>query len=120
MFSWSNKKDISIFRMKKAPYLLLCLFSFLDNNLGNINGFSPNLLCELILWRFGWDCQWANFFNFSQSYLAATHPYFLFPDDNLSNCQWLFTKLGMCIDVLEIWFGIANGQISCYETVLFI
>ena len=24
MFSWSNKKDISIFRMKKAPYLLLC------------------------------------------------------------------------------------------------
>ena len=23
MFSWSNKKDISIFRMKKAPYLLL-------------------------------------------------------------------------------------------------
>ena len=25
MFSWINKKDISIFRMKKAPYLLLCL-----------------------------------------------------------------------------------------------
>ena len=25
MFSWTNKKDISIFRMKKAPYLLLCL-----------------------------------------------------------------------------------------------
>ena len=23
MFSWRNKKDISIFRMKKAPYLLL-------------------------------------------------------------------------------------------------
>ena len=25
-FSWRNKKDISIFRMKKAPYLLLCYF----------------------------------------------------------------------------------------------
>ena len=25
MFSWRNKKDISIFRMKNAPYLLLCL-----------------------------------------------------------------------------------------------
>ena len=25
MFSWRNKKDINIFRMKKAPYLLLCL-----------------------------------------------------------------------------------------------
>ena len=35
-----------------------------------------------------------------------------FPDDNLSKYQWIFTKLGMCIDIVEIWFGIANGQIS--------
>ena len=35
----------------------------------------------------------------------------LFPDDNLSNHQWIFTKLGMCIDIVEIWFGIANGRI---------
>ena len=35
-----------------------------------------------------------------------------FPDDNLSKCQWIFTKLGVCIDIVEIWFGIANGQIS--------
>ena len=25
-----------------------------------------------------------------------------FPDDNLSNYQWIFTKLGMCIDIVEI------------------
>ena len=25
---------------------------------------------------------------------------------------WENTKLGMCIDILDIWFGIANGQIS--------
>ena len=37
---------------------------------------------------------------------------FSFPDDNLSKHQWVFTKLGMCIDIAEIWFGIANGQIS--------
>ena len=37
---------------------------------------------------------------------------FSFPDDNLSNHQWIFTKLGMCIDIVEIRFGIANGQIS--------
>ena len=37
---------------------------------------------------------------------------FSFPDDNLSKYQWIFTKLGMCIDIVEIWFGIANGQIS--------
>ena len=24
---------------------------------------------------------------------------------------WLFTKLGVCIDSVEIWFGIADGQI---------
>ena len=37
---------------------------------------------------------------------------FSFPDDNLSKHQWIFSKLGMCIDIVEIWFGIANGQIS--------
>ena len=35
-----------------------------------------------------------------------------FPDDNLGKNQWIFTKLGMCIDIIEIWFEIANGQIS--------
>ena len=37
---------------------------------------------------------------------------FSFPDDNLSKHQRIFTKLGMCIDIVEIWFRIANGQIS--------
>ena len=37
---------------------------------------------------------------------------FLFPDDNLSKYQEIFTKPGICIDSIEIWFGIANGQIS--------
>ena len=34
---------------------------------------------------------------------------FLFPNDNLSKHQQIFTKLGMCIDIVEIWFGIVNG-----------
>ena len=37
---------------------------------------------------------------------------FLFPDDNWSKHQWIFSKLGMCIDIMEVWFGIADGQIS--------
>ena len=37
---------------------------------------------------------------------------FLFLGDNLSKHQWIFTKLGMCIDIVEILFEIANGQIS--------
>ena len=39
-------------------------------------------------------------------------PIFSFPDDNLSKHQWIFTKLGICIDIMEMYFGIANGQIS--------
>ena len=37
---------------------------------------------------------------------------FSLPDDNLSKCLWIFTKPGLCIDTLESWYGIANGQIS--------
>ena len=37
---------------------------------------------------------------------------FSFPDDNLSKCQWIFTKNGVWIDIVEIWFEIVNGQIS--------
>ena len=43
---------------------------------------------------------------------ARDTPIFLFPDDNLCKCQGILTKLGTCIDIKEVWFGIANGQIS--------
>ena len=29
-----------------------------------------------------------------------------FLDDNSSKHQWIFTKLGMCIDIVEIWLGL--------------
>ena len=67
---------------------------------------------------------------------ARDAPIFSFPDDNLSKCQGIltklekrqliFTKLGMCIDIVEIWLGIVNGQISsnfdgviCQDTPIF-
>ena len=37
---------------------------------------------------------------------------FSFLDDNWSKSKWIFTKLGICIDIVEIWFGIAIWQIS--------
>ena len=43
---------------------------------------------------------------------AQDTPIFSFSDDNLSKFQWIFTKLDVCIDIVEIWVGIANGQIS--------
>ena len=35
-------------------------------------------------------------------------------DGNLSKYQWIVTKLDMCIDIAELWFWIANGQISSF------
>ena len=44
---------------------------------------------------------------------SPVHPSicFSFSDDNLIKHEWIFNKLGMCIDIVEVWFGIANGQI---------
>ena len=43
---------------------------------------------------------------------------FSFPDDNCSKYQWIFTKCAMYIDIVEVCFGNANGQIlsifDCY------
>ena len=46
-------------------------------------------------------------------------PIFLFQDDILSKCQGILTRLGTFIDIKEIWFGIANGQIlSMFDRVI--
>ena len=45
--------------------------------------------------------------------LSVVHQYFCFWMINFIKYQWIFTELGMCFDIVEIWFGIANGQISC-------
>ena len=53
--------------------------------------------------------------NFRQSLTelsARDTPIFLLPDNDLSKHQRIFTKLGMCIYIVEMRFGIANGQIS--------
>ena len=40
---------------------------------------------------------------------ALETPVFSFLDSNLSKYQWIFTSLGMCIDIVDICFGIVNG-----------
>ena len=78
----------------------------------NINGFSPNTVCALILWRSGLELLMGKFHQIFTELSARDTPIFLFPDDNLNKHQWIFTKLVMCIDIVEIWFGISNGGIS--------
>ena len=43
---------------------------------------------------------------------ARDRSIFSFLDDKFSKYQWIFAKLGMFIDIVDILFGIADGQIS--------
>ena len=44
---------------------------------------------------------------------------FSFLDENFSKSQWIFTKHGMCNDIVEVCFGIAKGQIaSIFDRVI--
>ena len=43
---------------------------------------------------------------------ASNTSVFYFQDNSLSKSQWIFTKFDMCIDIVEISFGIAHCQIS--------
>ena len=43
---------------------------------------------------------------------------FSFPDDSFSKYQWIFTKLGVCIDIVETSFGIADVQIPSISAEL--
>ena len=43
---------------------------------------------------------------------------FLFLDDNLSEWQWIFTKLGMCIDLYRSGLGLLMGKFLQFLTEL--
>ena len=97
--------------VRQSNIPLVCI-SFLDDNLSKHNGFSPNLVCALILWRPSFELLLGKFHQILMELSAQDMFIFLFPGDNLCKCQGSLIKLGTCIDIKEIWFGIANGQIS--------
>ena len=44
---------------------------------------------------------------------------FTFSNNNLSKYQWIFAKLAIVIDIVEIWLGITIGQIlSIFDRVI--
>ena len=57
---------------------------FPDDNLVNISGFSPNLVCALIFWRSGLGLLMGKCCQFLTELSARDTPIFSFPDDNLS------------------------------------
>ena len=92
---------------KVCPY-----FRFHTITWVNINGFSPNLVCALILWRSGLGMLMGKFPQFLPELSAHDRSIFSFPDDNFSKCHWIFTKLFVCIDIVKICIWIAGLQIS--------
>ena len=90
--------------MSIRPYFCFRMITWV-----NVNGFSPSLVRVLILWRSGLGLLMGKFCKFLTQLSGPNTSDFSFPDDNLN--KWIFTKLGVCIDIVEIWFGIANGQI---------
>ena len=71
---------LSVRRMSVRP----SVFRFQMITLVNINGFSPNLVCALILWRSGLGLLMGKFRQIFTELSARDTPIFSFPDDNLS------------------------------------
>ena len=49
---------------------------------------------------------------------ARDMPIFSIPDDNLSKYQWIFAKLGMCIDMWRSSLGLLIGKFCQFLTEL--
>ena len=75
-----------------------------------MDGFSPNLVCILILWRSGLGLLLGKFCQILTELSARSTPKFSFPDDNLSKYQGILTKLSTCIDIKEICLGLLMGK----------
>ena len=93
----------------------------------NINGFSPNLVCALILWRSGLGLLIGKFHWILTELTARDMPIFSFPDDILSKHQWIFTKLGMCLTLWRSGLGLLMGkfrqilrELSAWDTPIFL
>ena len=89
------------------------IFLFSDDNFSKYQWIFSRLVTffvrSLILWRSGFELLMGNFLQFLTEISACDTSKFSFPNDNLSEYQWIFTKLDLCI--VEIWFGIADRQI---------
>ena len=99
------------------PSIICLYFCFGMITWVNVNGFSPNLVCALILWRsglgllMGWFCQLLT------EVSAVTCLYFHYRTKT-SKYQWIFTKLGMCIYIVEICLRLLMGNFLQYLTEL--
>ena len=86
-------------------------FHFWTITLVNMNGFSANLVCALILWTSALGLLIGKFRQFLTDLSACDPSILSFLEYNFSKYQWIFSKPGMCIDIVDVCFGTANWQI---------
>ena len=91
--------DLSQF-LKVLSARQLSVFSFPDDNFCKYNGFSPNLVCAMILWRPGLGLLMGKL----RQFLTVICPWYVsifISGRYFSKYQWIFTKLCVCIDIVE-------------------
>ena len=112
METWFGIADGQISSIFDSYLPVTCpYFHFWMITLVNINRFSLNLVCALILWRSAFGLLMGKFCPFLTVICPHTSVFY-FPDNNLSKSQWIFTKFNKCIDFVEICFGNSHWQIS--------
>ena len=91
---------VSICLLYIRPYFCFQMITWV-----NVSGLSQNLVYVLKLWRSGLRLLMGKFHKFLTELSAHGMSKFSFLDDILSKCQWIFTKLGVCIDIVSqlIW-----------------
>ena len=88
------------------PWVRPSVFRFRMITWVNINGFSPNLVCALILWRSGLGF----FVNFWRSYLPETHPYFRFRTITWVNNKGFSPNLLYALTLRRSGLGLLMGK----------
>ena len=90
------------------------VFLFLDDNFSiNTNGFSPNLVCALILCRSDLGLLMGKVYQFLTELSACDTSVFLFQDNNLCKSQWFFTKLDVWLILWRPGLGLLLGNCQC-------
>ena len=89
-----------------------------------MNGFSPNLVhvyaLRMILWRSDLGMLMGKFHQFLTEFSTCHMSIFSFRDDNLSKYLSIFHELGMCNDIVDVWFRITNGQfLPIFDRVIY-
>ena len=79
---------VSVCRTSIQPYFRFWMITWV-----NVNGFSPNLVCALILCRSGLGLLMGKFHRFFTELPAWDMPLFSFSNYILSKYWWIFTKL---------------------------